>query len=43
MTTKYNKLVRDRIPDIIKEDHKTPTTHTATDEEYLKVLLEKLS
>lgn len=32
MIIKYNKLIRDNIPDIIKKDHKTPTTHIATDE-----------
>ena len=42
MRKRYNKLVRDRIPEIIEKDGHTPFTHTATDTEYWKKLLEKL-
>jgi len=43
MTVKhYNKLVRDRIPEIIEETGKTFSYRTATQTEYKTVLLDKL-
>ncbi len=38
----YNKLVRDNIPQIIKQDGYTPVTRILDDEEYLKELDKKL-
>lgn len=38
----YNKLVRDRIPDIILKDHCLPTTRVLDDQEYVKELNKKL-
>ena len=38
----YNKLVRDKIPEIIEKDGKTCTCSILSDEEYLKKLDEKL-
>ncbi len=38
----YNKLVRDKIPQIIKGSGITPVTHTAGDEEYERALGNKL-
>ena len=38
----YNKLVRDRIPEIILKDNELPTTRILDDEEYIKELNRKL-
>lgn len=37
----YDKLVRDRIPEIIEKDKKTPYTHIADDWEYRQRLQDK--
>ena len=39
----YNKLVRDKIPDIIRADGKTCMYETLSPEEYLRCLDEKLN
>lgn len=38
----YNKLVRDRIPELILKDDALPTTRVLDDEEYIKELNKKL-
>ena len=38
----HNKLVRDKIPDIIAANDETAITHTLADEEYLAELVKKL-
>jgi predicted house-cleaning noncanonical NTP pyrophosphatase (MazG superfamily) len=41
-TINYNKLVRDRIPEIIQKDGKESATYKAEEKEYIQKLLEKL-
>lgn len=38
----HNKLVRNKIPDIIKADGQVATIRTLSEDEYKKALLEKL-
>lgn len=42
MSKKYNKLVRDRIPEIIESSGKSCVTEILSDEDYLKMLDAKL-
>lgn len=42
MSKVYNKLVRDRIPEIIQADGKKVTTVIVEDDEYYKLLQDKL-
>ena len=42
-TVIHHKLVRDRIPEIIEKSGKTAICRTLTNEEYLKMLDQKLS
>src|SRR4051812_37807138 len=39
----YNKLVRDKIPEIIKADGKTAKFHILNNEDYLEELIKKLN
>jgi predicted house-cleaning noncanonical NTP pyrophosphatase (MazG superfamily) len=39
---KHNKLVRDRVPEIIVQSGSQPITHIASDREYGEKLKEKL-
>ena len=39
----YDKLIRDKVPDIIRDSGKTPETHIATGEEYVTRLGAKIS
>src|SRR5687768_9172679 len=38
----YNKLIRDKIPEVIERDGKKYTTHVADNAEYLAALKQKL-
>ncbi|MFC4451623.1 nucleoside triphosphate pyrophosphohydrolase [Halorussus aquaticus] len=40
--TEHDKLVRDRIPEVVRENDETPVTHVADGEEYRRRLREKL-
>ncbi|MGE7936519.1 nucleoside triphosphate pyrophosphohydrolase [Bacillus paramycoides] len=37
----YNKLIRDKIPQIIKDNGKTPTTRILNENEYIKEICKK--
>ena len=43
MTKHHNKLVRDKIPEIIQKAGKTPVTHILSEEEYMTELDKKLN
>lgn len=40
--TEYNKLVRDKIPDIIRQKGQVPVTHVVDNAEYQQRLIDKL-
>lgn len=40
---KYNKAIRDKIPDIIKNDGHIPKTKVLSDDEFLKEMEKKLT
>lgn len=42
MAREYDKLVRDRIPEIVRDDGEEPIVHVADDEEYERRLREKV-
>ncbi len=42
MRKTYNKLVRDKIPEIIESEGQICTTHILSDDEYIKALESKL-
>ncbi len=42
MKRTYNKLVRDRIPELIRESGRKYTSRILSDEEYLKALIDKV-
>ena len=43
MRAVHNKLVRDKIPDIIEKAEKTPVTHILSDDDYILELDKKLN
>lgn len=42
VTREYDKLVRDRIPQLVEDDGERPVVHVADDREYERRLVEKL-
>jgi predicted house-cleaning noncanonical NTP pyrophosphatase (MazG superfamily) len=42
MKKTYNKLIRDKIPQLIKESGRKPTTRILNDEEYFEALINKV-
>jgi predicted house-cleaning noncanonical NTP pyrophosphatase (MazG superfamily) len=42
VTRAYDKLVRDRIPEVIRDNGETPHTHTESGEDYERRLADKL-
>jgi len=42
MSREYDKLVRDRVPEVIRADGERPVTHTVDGEAYGDRLAEKL-